>query len=1032
MDSRDRWKRSFEPVAQPAATARPTSDSTTASAAAPASVVHRPLPLPQQQALPASHLPTAVPHQSQRARAWSVDPSPAVEPRPMDRAGSESAGTRGAVGTTSGMLDLDVDRWLEEACRGPSAGGERSASSSTTLAAEDIKPWPNEVHGAERNGPRKSFKSRLPPPPTAQPMEVQGKPLSPAFKSRLPPASSAAPTSTATSTAPPTTIVQPLAQSPAPIIAEPARADLPQPPARIKRVELLAKSSFATASPPSLPQRPPPARPNGPPEEPVVTPQPASNGQLATPPQPADSSAPACLPPPPSINAPVAQRRDIAASFSTVEGSSISAQAEARSSPPALPQPAPPPPPVPVKHTQTESTPQPQDPTTSQSPLLSSKEKALALLPQHGTQFTSPEAFYVACLKSCLKAYRVPTWKNSDSTSTLRAECSLRKRKGCRFSIAAVRSHGKWVVNEGKSRLEHNHAWEGPLDGGNEDADSDDDLPLVQRPNRLNPRRGSSQPDPAAHTTSSTPTSPSSTSKPSATGVTSPRVFQPLDSNKPAPPMVKVGDTFDSRFTIHCAASKAAYARGFAIVVSKSLGDGSILGFSCRRGVNQSGLSLAERCHFKLDVEVTENDDGEEQWKVTRLDEEHNHLPSTQAALGEWKEPRGEQQVRRYSSKPSTIHSEGEEESSEDGSSEEDFQPTRKQPVSNGSVSENDSDVDREISFKRKKTTNSASPVPSSRSTSDNIFALRTLHPHDSTKAAPPFPRVGDVFSSRKEFHTSASKAGYARGFFVVIYQTFDTNSKLIFSCGKSTKGGGFPLEHRCPFRIAVKVTSDKSGRERWDVQSVSKKHNHAGVPPKEMGPWRPPQKPRGSKKSESAEKGRSRRGEMGANDEGSSSEDDGSEDDELPPPPSKRQRSSSTTSSAPPLKKHRAASSLLTPRPSKTPPTISSRYFSALKPDASFLPSLTSFLIALAPSLGQFAPILLSLGVDLVEAVVELTLLDEAELERFVKADRRGEAGGEGTRSLMELPPMERAKLKSGLKKGRAWIDGGAARPSL
>jgi len=87
------------------------------------------------------------------------------------------------------------------------------------------------------------------------------------------------------------------------------------------------------------------------------------------------------------------------------------------------------------------------------------QEKAFALLPQHGSQFTSPEQFYAACLKSSLEAFGVPTWKNSDSTSTLRAECSLRKSQKCHFSIAAVRSEGKWVVSKEKSRLEHNHAW---------------------------------------------------------------------------------------------------------------------------------------------------------------------------------------------------------------------------------------------------------------------------------------------------------------------------------------------------------------------------------------------------------------------------------------------------------------------------------------------------------------------------------------------------------------------------------------------
>jgi len=135
--------------------------------------------------------------------------------------------------------------------------------------------------------------------------------------------------------------------------------------------------------------------------------------------------------------------------------------------------------------------------------------------------------------------------------------------------------------------------------------------------------------------------------------------------------MVKVGDTFDSRFAVHNAASKAAYARGFAIVVSRSLCGGNVLSFSCRRGLSQSGLPLAKRCQFKLDVEVTRRDDGDEEWKVIRLDEQHNHPASTQEDLGEWKEPRGEEQSRRYASRPSTIHSDGEEStSSGDDSSE--------------------------------------------------------------------------------------------------------------------------------------------------------------------------------------------------------------------------------------------------------------------------------------------------------------------------------------------------------------------------
>lgn len=95
------------------------------------------------------------------------------------------------------------------------------------------------------------------------------------------------------------------------------------------------------------------------------------------------------------------------------------------------------------------------------------------------------------------------------------------------------------------------------------------------------------------------------------------------------------------------------------------------------------------------------------------------------------------------------------------------------------------------------------------------------------------------------------------------------------------------------------------------------------------------------------------------------------------------------------------------------------------------FLPSLTSFLIALSPSLGKFSPILLALGVDSVDAIAELLMLEEAELARLTRMDRRGESGGEGSRSLMELPPLERAQLKSSLKE-RAGIDAGVARSIL
>lgn len=99
--------------------------------------------------------------------------------------------------------------------------------------------------------------------------------------------------------------------------------------------------------------------------------------------------------------------------------------------------------------------------------------------------------------------------------------------------------------------------------------------------------------------------------------------------------MVKVSDAFDSHLT---AASKAAYARGFAIVISKSIhGSSKVLGFSCRRGMSDSGPATAQRCRFRLEVEVSEDDDGEEAWNVIRLDEQHNHLSSTQEDPGEWK-----------------------------------------------------------------------------------------------------------------------------------------------------------------------------------------------------------------------------------------------------------------------------------------------------------------------------------------------------------------------------------------------------------
>lgn len=268
----------------------------------------------------------------------------------------------------------------------------------------------------------------------------------------------------------------------------------------------------------------------------------------------------------------------------------------------------------------------------------------------------------------------------------------MRKSKSCRFSIAAVPSHGEWVVSAEKSRLEHNHpcgqeedsdgepfAFLGEVDQAAHHQSPSDDLPLAKRPP---PKLKAPRPAPPAPPSTARP----SPSKPSTSSSSTARIFQPLDPTTPAPPMVKVGDTFDSRFAIHTAASKAAYARGFGIVVSKSLCGGSVLGFSCRRGVNQSGIPLAQRCRFKLDVEVTTDDDGEEEeWKVIRLDEQHNHAPSTQEELGEWKEPRGEEQSRKYASKPSTVHSDreggssdGEESSDDDESSGEEFKPSRK------------------------------------------------------------------------------------------------------------------------------------------------------------------------------------------------------------------------------------------------------------------------------------------------------------------------------------------------------------------
>jgi hypothetical protein len=169
-----------------------------------------------------------------------------------------------------------------------------------------------------------------------------------------------------------------------------------------------------------------------------------------------------------------------------------------------------------------------------------------------------------------------------------------------------------------------------------------------------------------------------------------------------------------------------------------------------------------------------------------------------------------------------------------------------------------------------------------------------------------------------------------------------------------------------------------------------------------------------------------------GSRDEDDSKATDSSEEEESARPQHKRERSNSA-SSAPARKKHRGDSSLPTPRPSKNPPTTSHRSLSASRPDSAFLPSLTAFLTALSPSLAQFAPILLALGVDSLEAIVELHILEEAELERLAKLDRRSETGREGSRSLMELPPLERAKLKSSLKKAKAAIEAGVvARPSL
>jgi hypothetical protein len=105
MDIKDKWKRSFTPVVEPPP-AQPPAYSTTAPTAVQASAVHRPPAEQQQQARSASPAPTVALQQASRPRAWSVDPSPGVQPRAASpEAASESAEMKGGEGMTSGVSD---------------------------------------------------------------------------------------------------------------------------------------------------------------------------------------------------------------------------------------------------------------------------------------------------------------------------------------------------------------------------------------------------------------------------------------------------------------------------------------------------------------------------------------------------------------------------------------------------------------------------------------------------------------------------------------------------------------------------------------------------------------------------------------------------------------------------------------------------------------------------------------------------------------------------------------------------------------
>lgn len=302
-------------------------------------------------------------------------------------------------------------------------------------------------------------------------------------------------------------------------------------------------------------------------------------------------------------------------------------------------------------------------------------------------------------------------------------------------------------------------------------------------------------------------------------------------------------------------------------------------------------------------------------------------------------------------------------------------------------------------------------------------------------------PKVGDVFTSRPDLQIAASKAAYARGFKLAVLGG-QGRDLFVVGCKMSVKEGGLPAGHRCPWRLGVSM-SGQGKHERWKVVRRADEHNHAPSTFAEMGAWRPPNKPRRT----SGAKKRSKPKATTVVDDGSTDEDsdeseeessDSEEEESIAQRKVKRRRvlsnaenakdeegmegaprSVSTSSSSAPSRR-RASTSLSTPPLPKAPPPLRPPKPKLLV-DRAFLPTLTIFLTSLSPSLSAHAPLLLDLGLDSVDSLVALLLLDEETFDRFFLPGREQSLGG--ARSMMDMPPLDRAKLKSALKKGRSAI---------